>query len=478
METNELEHRFQQAFADEPPLRPVPDHLHHGQRAMVRRRVLTAGAGALATVVVVGTALAASGLLSRDDKPQPAKGDAATIEACREASERKEDADLLFAAGSPTLLTKVTGRETTAVLMSADKKYWGECHIGSADREDGSGITAYQMNPPDDGMQVGGFGWHGGWTECDVQCHLSFSVFERRPLEVARAEYTLANGEVLKVPAVRGFIAVEYHEPATRVPGKKVVQKAALYDADGTMLAEMVEPGIEPTPGVRRLTSYPDLTGEPALFTAEDRNRQLPGDEGLTPEPEIAEAQPGLTGRARLQDACTLDGLPTDGLFAKDSDPRVVAWHETPTTAVAVLESSDGKKWGGCFLPTAKVPYAHPYVGSFVRGDQPYVIEAGPTHNEQPKGTRDYYWQLADKLDPRVVRVEVIMVDGQELSTETVDGYVALGTSGLLPADAAWDQNHWTHVNLHRSIRFYDANGKLLGETRNALPIPGFGSLR
>lgn len=483
METNELERRFERAFADEPPLRAVPDHLHRGQRAMVRRRVLTGGAGVLAAVIVASTALVATGVLDRD-QPQPARGDAALIENCRKSSETKKDADLLFSSGSPTLLTKVTGRETTALLMSADKKYWGECHVGNAAREDGSGITAYEMNPADNGNRTGGFSISGGWTGCSdpqKQCHLTFSVLERRPSEVARAEYTLANGEVLKVPTVQGFIAVEYHEPATRVPGKRPVQRAALYSADGTMLAEMVEPGITPTPGVRRLTWYPNLTGTPVGPGVEERSRELEElapEEDVAPEKEIAKPRPGLTGRARLQDSCTLDGMPMDGPLANDPDPQVVAWHETPTTAVAVLKASKGKAWGSCYLPTSKVPYNHPYVGSFVRGDQPYVIDAGPTHNERPKGTRDFYWQLADKLDPRVSRVEVTMVDGQEISADTVDGYVALGTSGLLPADAAWDQDGWTHVNLHRSLRFYDDGGTLLGETRNELPIKGFPSLR
>lgn len=274
METNELESRFERAFTDEPALRSVPDQLHHGQRAMVRRRVLTAGAGALATVVLIGTAMAASGLMNRDDEPQPAKGDAATIEACREASERKQDADLLFSAGTPTLLTEVEGRERTAVLLSADKKYWGECHVDpTGAREDGNGISAYEMDPPAN-TQFGGYGSKsGGWTECDVQCHLTVSVLERRPLEVAWAEYTLANGEVLKVRAVHGFIAFEYHEPATRVPGKKVVQRAALYDADGNLLAETVEPGIEPTPGVPSMNDYPNLTG--LSFGDQERLREL-----------------------------------------------------------------------------------------------------------------------------------------------------------------------------------------------------------
>lgn len=261
METNELERRFERAFADEPPLRAVPVHLDRGHRALFRHRAIVAGAGALATVVLVGTAMAASGLMSRDEEPQPVKGDAALIEHCRKTSESKADADLLFSSGKPTLVTNVTGRETTAVLLSADKKYWGECHVGNPAREDGNGISAYEMNPPAN-TQLGGYTSNSsGWTECDVQCHLTFSVLERRPLEVAWAEYTLANGEVLKVPAVQGFIAVEYHEPATRVPGKRPVQRVALYDANGTMLAEMVEPGIEPTRGVRRLIDYPNLTG-------------------------------------------------------------------------------------------------------------------------------------------------------------------------------------------------------------------------
>lgn len=95
METNELERRFERAFADEPPLRSVPDHLHRGQRAMVRHRVVMTGTCALAAVVVTGAALVATGLIDRDEPP-PAKGDAALIADCKDASESKKDADLLF----------------------------------------------------------------------------------------------------------------------------------------------------------------------------------------------------------------------------------------------------------------------------------------------------------------------------------------------------------------------------------------------
>ena len=125
----------------------------------------------------------------------------------------------------------------------------------------------------------------------------------------------------------------------------------------------------------------------------------------------------------------------------------MVSWHETTHTAVAVLLGSDGKSWASCVLPTDAVHYAHPAVGAFPMkpatfAPDDYQVDWAPTENEDPAGTRGFVWQLVDKLDPEVARVEATLADGQEIGNDTTDGYIALGGAGTLPADAAWDKDY------------------------------------
>ena len=161
----------------------------------------------------------------------------------------------------------------------------------------------------------------------------------------------------------------------------------------------------------------------------------------------------------------------------------MVTWHETAHTAVAVLLGADGKAWASCVLPTDSVHYAHPAVGAFPMkpatfAPDDYHVDSSPIRNEDPAGTRGFVWQLVDKLDPEVARVEATLADGQEIGNDTTDGYIALGGAGRLPADAAWDKDYFTPVPLVSSLRFYDADGKLLGESTDGTAIDGYPSQR
>ena len=134
-------------------------------------------------------------------------------------------------------------------------------------------------------------------------------------------------------------------------------------------------------------------------------------------------------------------------------------------------------------LPTDSVHYAHPAVGAFPMkpatfAPDDYHVDSSPIQNEHPAGTRGFVWQLVDKLDPEVARVEATLADGREVGNDTTDGYIALGGAGKLPVDAAWDKDYFTPVPLVSSLRFYDADGKLLGESTDGTAIAGYPSQR
>ena len=81
-------------------------------------------------------------------------------------------------------------------------------------------------------------------------------------------------------------------------------------------------------------------------------------------------------------------------------------------------------------LPTDVVHYAHPAVGAFPMKPATFAPARLPRglvaiRNEDPAGTRGFVWQLADKLDPEVARVEATLADGQEIGNDTTDGYIA-----------------------------------------------------
>ena len=256
------------------------------------------------------------------------------------------------------------------------------------------------------------------------------------------------------------------------------MQRLRFYDADGTLIAEETADGVTPTRGVPRISGLPQLTGTPYGF---EEPGEEPATDGPVEDGPIAEPEPGLTGKARFQDACTLAGVPVDG--PPLVDPQVVSWHETAHTAVAVLLGSDGRAWASCVLPTDAVSYAHPAVGAFPMkpatfAPDDYHVDWSPIRNEDPAGTRGFVWQLVDKLDPEVARVEATLADGREIGNDTTDGYVALGGAGTLPADAAWDKDSFTPVPLVSSLRFYDADGKLLGESTDGTAVDGYPSQR
>ena len=490
-----------ESFGGGPSHRPIDERLRAGRRAVRRRRATLTGIAALATAGIVGAASAVTGGVGAAQRElHPASNDGDTITACRNATPGSDTMDLFLASGTPTVLTRAAaGERITAVLLSADGQLWGDCRIDySGDREDGAGITVYEMDPapgPNSG-QTAGFGYEGGWD-----CHtvnelvsadcatISFSMMERRPEDVARVEVELVNGAKLNTRATRGFYAFEYRgtapadlRPLNRdgrtKPFEDLVQRLQFFDADGALVAEQTADGVTPTRGVPRVSGLPLLTGTPYGF--EEPDEEPVTDEPVADDP-IADPRPGLTGRAKLQDRCTLEGLPTDG--AKLVDPRVVSWHETDHTAVAVLLGSDGRSWGTCVLPTDVVHYAHPGVGGFPMkpatfAPDDYYVDSGPVDNEDPVGSRGFVWQLVDKLDPEVARVEATLVDGQEIANDTTDGYIALGGSGRLPADAAWDKDYFTPVPLVSSLRFYDDTGKLLGESTDGTAIQGYASQR
>ena len=457
----DLKSAIDESFGGGPDHRPMEDRLRAGRRAVRRRRTVVSGVVAAAMAGIVGAASAVTGAGTAQRELHPATNDADTITACADATPGSDTKKVFFASGTPTVLARAAVDErVTAVLLSADGKLWGDCRIDyTGRREGGAGVTVYEMDPPPDpnGGQMAGFGYEGGWgcptdnelvpADCDT---ISFSLMERRSEEVARVDAELINGAKLSTEAERGFYAFEYHgatdlRPVNKhgvtMPMEGLVQRLRFYDADGTLIAEETADGVTPTRGVPRISGLPQLTGTPYGF---EEPAEEPATDGPVEDGPIAEPEPGLTGKARFQDACTLKGVPVDG--PELVDPRVVSWHETAHTAVAVLLGSDGESWASCVLPTDAVPYAHPAVGAFPMkpatfAPDDYHVDWSPTENEDPAGTRGFVWQLVDKLDPEVARVEATLADGQEIGNDTTDGYVALGGAGTLPADAAWDKD-------------------------------------
>ena len=63
-----------------------------------------------------------------------------------------------------------------------------------------------------------------------------------------------------------------------------------------------------------RISGLPALTGTPYGFEEPiEEPIEEPATDGPVDDTPMAEPKPGLTGQARLQDACTLQGVPVDG---------------------------------------------------------------------------------------------------------------------------------------------------------------------
>ena len=385
----------------------------------------------------------------------------------------------------------------TAVLLSADQKLWGDCRVDYTGRqEDGAGITVYEMDPPPDpnGGVMGGFGYEGGWgcpsdnelvpADCDT---ISFSLMERRSEEVARVDVELINGAKLSTVAERGFYAFEYEGPAGGLrpvnrdgvtkPMEDLVQRLQFFDADGTLIAEETADGVTPTRGVPRISGLPQLTGTPYGFEepieehateepAESAHRAAaarPHREGEIPGRLHVEGPPG-----RRRDA----GGPARGGLARDRPHRGRGAAGFGRQGLGQLRAAHGRR----ALRPPRRRRLPDEARHLCPGRLPRGLLTDPERD--PAGTRGFVWQLVEKLDPEVARVEATLADGQEIGNDTTDGYIALGGAGRLPADAAWDKDYFTPVPLVSSLRFYDADGKLLGESTDGNAVDGYPSQR
>ena len=189
-------------------------------------------------------------------------------------------------------------------------------------------------------------------ADCDT---ISFSMMERRSEEVARVDAELINGAKLSTEAERGFYAFEYR----RRHGPAAGQQARRHHADGgpgaaaPVLRRRRHPDRrgdrrrrDPDPRRAPDLRAPELTGTPYGFEEppEEPATDGPVDDGPDRRPE-----PGLTGEGQAPGRLHPAGRP--GRRPELVDPRVVSWHETAHTAVAVLLGADGKSWASCVLP-------------------------------------------------------------------------------------------------------------------------------
>ena len=148
----DLKNAIDESFGGGPAHRPMEDRLRAGRRAVRRRRTVVSGVVAAAMAGIVGAASAVTGAGTAQRELHPATNDADTITACADATPGSDTKELFFSSGTPTVLARAAVDErVTAVLLSADGKLWGDCRIDyTGRREDGDGVTVYEMDPPPD----------------------------------------------------------------------------------------------------------------------------------------------------------------------------------------------------------------------------------------------------------------------------------------------------------------------------------------
>ncbi len=270
------------ALRGEPPHAPLATDLAAGRRRLRRQRTLQLAAGSVALVTVLG---ATYGLVS-GNSPQtardlggltasapPSDDVAALVEACRHGENTPEAIRQMFGAGAPTAAAVAQGPEQARLaLLALDGAHWANCYV------DLTGEAEFSAS-----MEV----WSTTGTSTDLLSTVSMcqeaecdeysgTWVDRLPPEVARVDFTLADGTVQRVPTTDGFVAVVYQgklrKPVTKDgPDDYAIESGLIrvdyVAADGTVLAAQAMDGTgagedgERIAGLPLLKEYPSLRG-------------------------------------------------------------------------------------------------------------------------------------------------------------------------------------------------------------------------
>jgi hypothetical protein len=225
MSPEEFRERYATAVADEPP-RPSVEHdvaVARGRHLLRRRRIAAGASACLAVVAIVGGAAFVRGA-EHDDGSAPAllpspksewMSDAQLFDECRRGERtRRVDAARMYSAGPPIVKASSFGPEGgSAMLESADGRYWGWCRITPSYPER-TGMAALSSSIPrgreshyfsGPGCAVG----EGDLAAGDCR-QFMMSWAGRLPLEVATMVFVMGNGEHVRLAGNDGYFVLEY----------------------------------------------------------------------------------------------------------------------------------------------------------------------------------------------------------------------------------------------------------------------------
>lgn len=216
----DLHDRINDVFGEEPPHRPLEEHLANGHRA-VRRRRLATGAGTLAVLAVVGgAAYAVQDTGGGDRRGDPVTTQAPTgtpdpetelVEQCHEKETKGSPASYLWRGGEPQVMASIDSWDgyTKAYLRSGNGKFWAECYV-----EDGHGtLMPAQRIAPDARVSNLGYGYGVGKAcrPAREDCRRFVATHEgRRDPAVARIEVRFLDGRWERADTNEGYYYLEH----------------------------------------------------------------------------------------------------------------------------------------------------------------------------------------------------------------------------------------------------------------------------
>jgi hypothetical protein len=285
MTTNEdVEAQFRDLLtarlADEPPAPSVQEVIARSRRDFRRHRARGVSAAVvvlLAAAVVPLTLLrsghSGDGVAAVD--PNGTRTDSGLIGACRDGNQAQAATDALFASGTPRVVAQATTDQvTTAVLVSADDRYWARCFVNAYQgAEFGSGMTVFDSTKTDKGLT-----YSDGYTCRDLDgppsppcATFKVDYSDRLPAAVAAVEFTTIDNKTTRVDTVDGFVFFHYVADvpdgvSTTEDGPTTptwLTRVAYLDAGGNLMAAQNMGTSKPTE--MQVDALPLLKAYPAL---------------------------------------------------------------------------------------------------------------------------------------------------------------------------------------------------------------------
>ena len=234
MNEQQLRERMSDLVGDQPPMRHgSADDLRRGRKRVVVRRAAVGASGAAAAGLVVTAVIALSPAgTAPDNGSQPAgTGSQTLLERCTQIEAGALDPQTFGPGSQVVTQASSAGGDVSAVLLSADGRTWGECHLYTdpGAEFDGAAIAyPMQAEPPTQwGMETNSMGFGNE----------SFDYVDRFPADVARVTVDVGGGTVLSAQAVDGFVAFQEDVPGLTVSSNPSFD-VTLYGADGEVLAD------------------------------------------------------------------------------------------------------------------------------------------------------------------------------------------------------------------------------------------------